>query len=333
MLDRRYQVFLTTSGKDMQPEREIVIQTLMGMGFFTWGLESRSVLGRVYSRRQIEDCDYVLLLLGGQYGELSASGIGYMHLEYIYAVTKQKPMIVFMHDAPQQRAAELQEQTAELKQKFENFRQQLLREANQVVLYHDLKDLEVLVRSNIPKLIEHYPAIGWVRPQRLQSLQDEIDALKVKLAQARFQLEQGSSPVTSCLSLPPVSIDELFRFEYQMHAYQACYVKELFASKQLSWRTLLQMLCLLFRQAQPEAAFSQVINEYLKKQALQDAQAKMPQVHTVAQVQISTRALQNIKLQMRQNDWIVPVGRDDRQRMLWKITPLGLTLSGQTVSV
>jgi hypothetical protein len=24
---------------------------------------------------------------------------------------------------------------------------------------------------------------------------------------------------------------------------------------------------------------------------------------------------------MRQNDWIVPSGRDDRQRMLWQITP------------
>lgn len=39
MLDKRYQVFITTSGKEMQPERMVVSQTLIGMGFFSWGLE------------------------------------------------------------------------------------------------------------------------------------------------------------------------------------------------------------------------------------------------------------------------------------------------------
>ena len=33
-----------------------------------------------------------------------------------------------------------------------------------------------------------------------------------------------------------------------------------------------------------------------------------------------------IKQQMCQNQWIVPVGRDDRQRMLWQITRIGQAL-------
>lgn len=97
MLDKRYQVFITTSGKEMQPERMAVSQTLIGMGFFSWGLEQRTPLSTAFARRQIDDCDYVLLLLGSQYGEQSVSGVSYLNLEYIYAVTKQKPIIVFMH--------------------------------------------------------------------------------------------------------------------------------------------------------------------------------------------------------------------------------------------
>jgi len=31
-------------------------------------------------------------------------------------------------------------------------------------------------------------------------------------------------------------------------------------------------------------------------------------------------------MQMRQNDWIVPAGRDERQRLLWQLTPKALKL-------
>lgn len=37
MLDKRYQVFISTSGADMQPERVVLAQTLVGMGFFRGG--------------------------------------------------------------------------------------------------------------------------------------------------------------------------------------------------------------------------------------------------------------------------------------------------------
>lgn len=42
MLDTRYQIFISTSGRDMQPERMVLSQTLVGMGFFAWGLEQRT---------------------------------------------------------------------------------------------------------------------------------------------------------------------------------------------------------------------------------------------------------------------------------------------------
>ena len=46
----------------------------------------------------------------------------------------------------------------------------------------------------------------------------------------------------------------------------------------------------------------------------------MPRAHAVARAQMNIRALHSLKMQMRQNDWIVPTGRDDRQRLLWQIT-------------
>ncbi len=146
MLDKRYQVFITTSGSEMQPERIILAQTLVGMGFFSWGLEQRTPLSTAFARRQIDDCDYVILLLGSKYGEQSVSGVGYMHLEYIYAVTKQKPIIVFMHDDPDARELCLHDDKAELREKFKEFRKLLQNEVDQVFTYRTMRDFAILYR-------------------------------------------------------------------------------------------------------------------------------------------------------------------------------------------
>lgn len=196
MLDKRYQVFISTSGAEMQPERIILSQTLVGMGFFSWGLEQRTPLNTAFARRQIDDCDYVVILLGSQYGEQSVSGVGYMHLEYIYAVTKQKPIIVFMHEDPASRDPSLHDAKPELQEKFKEFRQLLQQEADQVFCYRTLRDLEMAVRLNMPQMLERYPVSGWVRPQNTQALHDEIDQLKAKVA----QLERDGGHVKWILS-------------------------------------------------------------------------------------------------------------------------------------
>ena len=181
MVDKRYQVFISTSGQEMLPERSVLCQTLVGMGFFAWGLEQRTPLSTSLARRQIDDCDYVVILLGSQYGEQSVSGVGYMHLEYIYAVTKQKPIIVFMHEDPLSRDLSLQDQKPELREKFLEFRKLLQQEADQIFTYRSMRDLEMAVRFNMLQMLERYPVSGWVRPQNTQLLHDEIDYMLVAL--------------------------------------------------------------------------------------------------------------------------------------------------------
>ena len=319
MLDKRYQVFISTSGSEMQPERMILAQTLVGMGFFSWGLEQRTPLSTAFARRQIDDCDYVVILLGSAYGEQSVSGVGYMHLEYIYAVTKQKPVIVFMHDDPAARDAALHDDKAELREKFQEFRKLLQHEADQVFSYRSLRDLEMAVRLNLPQMLERYPVLGWVRPQNTQLLQDEIDRLKSKLEQ--LETESGKREADPFLSLPKVSMHEVFAFEYRMHAYQDGNFKELKVQKEMTWAQLLSVLGATFVHPTPEEFFSKRMNEYLNETGLKDARAEMPRAHAVARAQINIRALHSIKMQMCQNEWIVQSGRDDRQRMLWRITP------------
>ena len=251
-----------------------------------------------------------------------------MHLEYIYAVTKQKPIIVFMHDAPETRQNDLQDQTTALKDKFKEFRHQLQKEVEQVVTYKTLRDLELAVRSYMPQMLERYPVVGWVRPQNLQVLQDEIDKLKSELAKARSEQTtvHGLKEVDPFLTLPKVYSNEIFSFDYRMHAYQDGNFRELTPMREMSWLELVKVLSSEFREQMPEEFFSKVLNEHLNNTGLNDALRVMPRAHAVSRAQINIRALHTIKQQMRQNEWVVPVGRDDRQRMLWQMTAKALKL-------
>src|SRR5690606_8105531 len=211
--------------RSMQPERIILSQTLVGMGFFSWGLEQRTPLNTAFARRQIDDCDYVVILLGSQYGEQSVSGVGYMHLEYIYAVTKQKPIIVFMHDDPASRESSLHDTKPELREKFKEVRQLLQQEVDQVFPYRRLRELAMAASRNMTHMLERYPMTGWVRPQNTQALHDEIEQLKAEGSQR--ERNGGTAKIDPFLSLPKGSMQEGFSFEYRMQAYQDGNFKEI----------------------------------------------------------------------------------------------------------
>lgn len=318
MIDKRYHVFICTSGVDMQAERVVLSQALVSQGFFSWGLEQRTPLTTAFARRQIDDCDYFVLLLGSCYGDLSASGVSYMHLEYIYAVTKQKPILVLMHEAPDSRVPELQEKTSEGKSKFTDFRQQLQRERDVVVSYRNMRDLEMALRHAMPQMIERYPSAGWVRPQNNQKLQEEVDQLRQKIAQLELKNNVFRE---EAIQIPRVQPDELFSFDYRVHAYQDGNFKELRPQRKMKWGEILAVLGPGFSPAAPEENFSRVINEFLNQTSLGDVREVMPRAHATARSQINIRALHTIKMQLKHNNWIVPSGRDNRQRLLWELTP------------
>lgn len=321
MIDKRYHVFICTSGADMQAERVVLSQALVSQGFFSWGLEHRTPLTTAFARRQIDDCDYFVLLLGSCYGELSASGVSYMQLEYIYAVTKQKPILILMHEAPDSRPEELQESTDESKAKFREFRLQLQRERDVVATYRNTRDMEMAIRHVMPQMIERYPAAGWVRPQNNQQLQEEIEQLKCKIAQ--LEATSHAVKVDPFLQIPKVQREELFAFDYRVHAYQDGGFKELHLQRKMTWGNILAVLGPGFNPAAPEDNFIKVMNEYLNQTALIDVREFLPGAQSIARSQMNVRALHTIKMQLKHNDWIAPVGRNEKQHLLWAITPTG----------
>ncbi|MEQ1160632.1 DUF4062 domain-containing protein [Acinetobacter calcoaceticus] len=313
MLDTRYQIFISTSGRDMQPERMVLSQTLVGMGFFAWGLEHRTPLTTTLARRQIDECDYVILLLGSQYGEQAISGVSYLSLEYEYALSQAKPIIVFMHEQPENREIDLQETHPQLKDRFLAFRKKLLHEAEHIFYFKTPRELELAVRLNIPLMVEQYGGEGWLPAHQTHHLEDEIKLLKSKI----LQLEQRV--IEPSIQLNEVAPQDIFAFEYQIQAFQDGNFKELKRQRQMTWSQLLSVLAKRFETAMPEENFAACLNEYLNQAGLEDARQELPRAHAVACAQINHKALFRIKNQMQSQGWIVPT-QTEQSYGLWKLT-------------
>ena len=125
MPDKRYQVFVSSTFRDLEDERQEVMHALLeldcmpaGMELFPAANESQWNL----IKRVIDDCDYYILIIGGRYGSIGPDGLSYTEMEYRYASQIGKPIISFLHRNPGQIVADKTEQSAEGKEKLAAFR-------------------------------------------------------------------------------------------------------------------------------------------------------------------------------------------------------------------
>lgn len=321
MIDKRYQVFISTSGSDVSDACRILCQTLVGMGCFAWGVGQRSVMTSTLARRQIDDSDYVILLLGADYGDLSSSGMSYMQLEYIYALARQKTVIVFVLAQPK-RSSVYAKMSQDIKVKFNSFRQQMLEDVKSVFEFESGADLELKTRVHLPDVFAAYPGQGWTRSYGTRLLQDEIQRLKQRVLQLEKSSGQQQSSPHAMLTIEPVQCSDVFDLEYQLHAYSnenRYYLKQV---KKITWLNILQILAHSFIQPKPEIHFLYSINRYLEKVAMFDIAVSHSHLTEISSVNVSKKSLQSIKVQMQKNTWIVPVGRNNYRHVLWQMMPV-----------
>src|SRR5580698_11146537 len=90
-MDKRYQVFVSSTYADLKDERRSVIQALMEMDCIPAGMEIFPAADEeqfAFIKRVIDDCDYYLLIIGGRYGSVDTAGVSYTEKEFEYAVQK-----------------------------------------------------------------------------------------------------------------------------------------------------------------------------------------------------------------------------------------------------
>ena len=170
-MDKRYQVFISSTYADLKDERSKVIQTIMEMDCIPAGMEIFPALDEDqfnFIMKVIDDCDYYIVIIGGRYGSLSDDGLSYTEKEFDYAIKKNIKIIALLHEHPEKIPVEKSDINPELRQKLEDFRQKAAT-GRLVKFWNKPEDLPGLVSLSLSKTIKTYPAIGWVRANTIGS--------------------------------------------------------------------------------------------------------------------------------------------------------------------
>jgi len=191
-MDKRYQVFISSTYEDLKQERLEVIQALLELDCIPAGMElfpaadddQWSLIKKV-----IDDCDYYIVIVGGRYGSISPKvGKSYTQMEYEYALSQEKPVIGFIHRNTGDIAASKTETSEEGKKKLEDFKK--LVEQKMCKYWTTPAELGSVVSRSLVKLIKNNPAIGWVKSdlvpdetasQEILKLRNIIDELEIRL--------------------------------------------------------------------------------------------------------------------------------------------------------
>src|SRR4030067_399075 len=102
-MEKRYQVFVSSTFNDLQDERQEVMQALLELDCIPSGMELFPAANEdqwTLIKKVIDDCDYYIVVVGGRYGSIGPSGISYTEMEYRYALEKDRPIIAFLHRNP-----------------------------------------------------------------------------------------------------------------------------------------------------------------------------------------------------------------------------------------
>src|SRR5947207_13723956 len=102
-IEKRYQVFVSSTYDDLREERQEVMQALLELDSIPSGMELFPAANDdqwTLIKKVIDDCDYYLVIIGGRYGSRGPNGKSYTQLEYEYALSGSKPIISFLHGNP-----------------------------------------------------------------------------------------------------------------------------------------------------------------------------------------------------------------------------------------
>lgn len=207
-IDKRYQVFVSSTYADLKDERSRVIQTLMEMDCIPSGMELFPAMDEEqfdFIKKVIDDCDYYLLVIGGRYGSVSAEGVSYTEQEYDYAIARGLKVIALIHGEPDSIPVAKTDKDPDLARRLNAFREKV--QTGRLVRYWQKgEDLPGIVALSLQKTIRTYPAIGWIRGdsvvsqdvlEELRDLRKENDGLRVKLKEFENNVSKVEMDVAS----------------------------------------------------------------------------------------------------------------------------------------
>lgn len=315
-MDKKYQVFVSSTYEDLKTERQAAISCLLDMNCIPVGMEqfpASSLSQWEYITKMVDMSDYYLLIVAGKYGHIDPEeNISYTEKEYRYAVNKGMPILAFLHENIDQLPSTKVGATDEERDRVKRFHDEVKNAGRLVDFYSDIKDLKYKIAMAVPKIINDVPMPGWVRADQAEKaieamgeaggfleLQKQLEAIQNtildKVEQTRIQWEPASTDEINAM------LDDVFKEE-------------------LTIPVLSKEAKMLLREATKDAAGQILVIKSLDGTDIQTNNVIMNKERLGRDVAIWTNAVD----ELRNNKLLIPIGNRNE---IFQLTKLGYEVS------
>ena len=317
MPDRRYHIHIICADNDQLLVLDSLAIFFQSRAFLTYDVSSQLPKASLYGRQCIDSCDYALMLIGDSYGTVQRNGVSQMHLSYLNAKAKLKPLLILVknHHSEELISRQLQE-----------FIKSVTRQDNKIYYYDTEADIEpLLVQAYYNAVSNHQVVGGWLRgsEEMIKFSKQTVAERFADLLSTDKTLKENDLPTDEFVPdnvSKPIELLDSFEIQYTAQAYEGGNLTDVFRPMTLTWREILIALMKI------PATFSSyglqnAMNRLISSKAEQDIKKDMPNVHAVSRCQISQDDLNQLQRQLVGANWIQLTTYGTRvSQELWKLT-------------
>lgn len=329
-MDKRYQVFVSSTFADLQEERQEVMQALLELECIPAGMELFPAANEdqwTLIKKVIDDCDYYIVIVAGRYGSLGPDEISYTEMEYRYAIESGKPVIAFLHSAPDSIPSDQCEKTHDGQVKLAEFCE--LVKGKVCKFWDSPEDLGGKVSRSVIQLIKNHPAVGWVRAdmvsdasaaQEILTLRKQIEELQGKLSNAREQAPKGTEILAQGEDI--YTINFALEMRHTGHINRRTTITSIV---DISWNNIFIAVSPLLIDEASDIEFLDALDRITALTA-RDALTKQYADWKFGDLHITTEHFQTIKVQLRALGLIAESKKNRSvkdNKTYWTLTPYG----------
>ena len=226
MVDKKYQIFVSSTYTDLKNERDVVIKAILEMGHIPVGMEMFSAADDEQWKiieRHIEESDYYCVIVAHRYGS-TVSGKSYTQKEYEHALHREVPVLGFIIDDAADWPADAVDTKPSEAKSLKAFK--ALVRSKPVSFWRNAEDLYGRVSIALSKAFTANPRAGWMRatsdsgPEALKELtrlSAENAALRRELVEAKEESESGRLAKVRELAEDLKGYDTTLSYKYSQH--------------------------------------------------------------------------------------------------------------------
>jgi len=297
MSQKKYQVFVSSTFRDLIDERQDAIRNILDLKHIPAGMElfpAADIDQLDYIKKVIDECDYYLLIMGGRYGSMDAGGVSYTEREYDYAVETEKVIIAFVHNDLGSISVDKSDVVPEVIEALNAFRDKVMT-GRLVQTWSTRPELEPLVLKSLIHAFNDFPKVGWIRGDSAASdtiLEQSNVALRenAALKEQIVKLESERAPDVEGIA----GLDDVFTVRYSSRFNRGGYAAR---TIDLSWGQIFLALAGMLERPKTDGYILNALVEAAKESNCDYVPAKIDETDRIT-IKVQLEALGLISAQV-----------------------------------